>query len=44
MPPFGSALSDQEAAELIDYERGAWANHGKSVTAAEVAAVRARGK
>jgi mono/diheme cytochrome c family protein len=44
MPPFGSALSDQEAAALIDYERGAWSNHGKTVTPAEVAAVRAKGK
>ena len=44
MPPFGSALSDQDVAELIDYERGAWANHGKPVTPASVAAVRAHGK
>ena len=44
MPPFGSALSDQEVADLIDYERSAWANHGKPVTAADVAAVRAHGK
>jgi cytochrome c oxidase cbb3-type subunit 2 len=44
MPPFGSALSDQDVAELIDYERGAWANHGKPAAPADVAAVRARGK
>jgi mono/diheme cytochrome c family protein len=44
MPPFGSALSDQDVAELIDYERGAWANRGKPVTPANVAAVRAHGK
>jgi cytochrome c oxidase cbb3-type subunit 2 len=43
MPPW-SQLSDQDIAAIIDYERSAWNNHGKPVTAAEVAAVRAKGK
>ena len=43
MPPW-SQLSDQDIAAIIDYERSAWDNHGKPVTAAEVAAVRAKGK
>ncbi len=41
MPPFGSVLSDVDIADIIDYERGSWGNHGKLVTAAEVAAERA---
>jgi mono/diheme cytochrome c family protein len=44
MPPFGPQLSDQDVADLIDYERGAWGNHGRPITPAEVAAVRARGQ
>lgn len=44
MPPFGPQLSDQDVADLIDYERGAWGNHGRPITGAEVAAVRARGQ
>jgi cytochrome c oxidase cbb3-type subunit 2 len=44
MPEFGSMLSDEDIANIIDYERGAWGNHGKPVTAKDVAAVRAKGK
>ena len=44
MPEFGSMLSDDDIANIIDYERGAWGNHGKPVTAKDVAAVRAKGK
>jgi cytochrome c oxidase cbb3-type subunit 2 len=44
MPPFGTQLNDQEVAALINYERSAWGNHGKPVTAAEVAAIRSKGK
>ena len=41
MPPFGIALSDRHVADIIDYERTSWGNHGPLVTAREVAAVRA---
>jgi cytochrome c oxidase cbb3-type subunit 2 len=44
MPPWGSQFSDQEVADIIDYERSAWGNHGKPITAADVAAVRAKGE
>jgi cytochrome c oxidase cbb3-type subunit II len=44
MPPLGGQLSDEDIADVIDYERGAWGNHGKLVTVAEVAKVRAAGK
>jgi cytochrome c oxidase cbb3-type subunit 2 len=41
MPPFASTLSDADIAEIIDYERSSWGNHGKPITAAQVAAERA---
>ena len=44
MPEFGSVLSDADIAEIINYERSAWGNHGKHVTAQDVAAERAKGK
>jgi cytochrome c oxidase cbb3-type subunit II len=44
MPPFAATLSDTEIADLIDYERGSWGNHGKSIIAAEVANERAKAK
>jgi cytochrome c oxidase cbb3-type subunit 2 len=44
MPEFGSTLSDADIANIIDYERSSWGNHGKPVTAQEVAAERAKGK
>jgi catalase len=43
MPPWAQ-LSDQDIAAVIDYERSAWDNHGKPITASDVAAVRAKGK
>jgi cytochrome c oxidase cbb3-type subunit 2 len=44
MPPFGATLSDADIASIIDYERTSWGNHGAPVTAAQVAAERAKGK
>jgi mono/diheme cytochrome c family protein len=44
MPPFGSFLNDADIADIIDYQRSAWGNHGKLVTAAQVAAQRGRPK
>lgn len=44
MPPFADTLSDADIADIIDYERSAWGNHGKPVTAAEVTAARSKGK
>ena len=41
MPPFGGILSDAEIADIIDYERSSWGNHGTPVNAAQVAAERA---
>jgi mono/diheme cytochrome c family protein len=40
MPPFGGILDDADLADIIDYERSSWGNHGKLVTAAQVAAQR----
>ena len=42
MPPFAATLSDADIAEIIDYERSSWGNHGKPVAAAQVAAERSR--
>jgi len=44
MPPFGAALSDADIANIVDYERSSWGNHGAPVTAEQVAALRAKGK
>ena len=44
MPPFGPQLTDQDVADLIDYERSAWGNHGRPVSPDEVKKVRARGQ
>jgi len=44
MPPFAAVLSDADIADIVDYERGSWGNHGKPVTAAQVAAERAKSK
>lgn len=41
MPPFGITLSDDQVADIIDYERTSWGNHAPLATAREVAAVRA---
>jgi mono/diheme cytochrome c family protein len=42
MPAFAGALNDAAIADIIDYTRGAWGNHGTPVTAAQVAVERAR--
>lgn len=42
MPPFGSQLSDVQVANVANYERSAWGNHGKHVTADDVAALRGK--
>lgn len=44
MPPFAGMLGDAEIADIIDYERSSWGNHGKPIDAAEVAAERAKAK
>jgi cytochrome c oxidase cbb3-type subunit 2 len=44
MPPFSGTLSDTDVASIVDYERSSWGNHGTAVTAAQVAAVRAKGQ
>lgn len=44
MPPFGPQLTDQDVADLIDYKRSAWGNHGRPVSPDEVKKVRARGQ
>jgi cytochrome c oxidase cbb3-type subunit 2 len=44
MPPFAATLSDTEIADIVDYERSSWGNHGKPVDVAQVAAERAKGK
>jgi mono/diheme cytochrome c family protein len=44
MPPFAGALRDTSIADIINYERSSWGNHGKPVTAAQVSAERARPK
>jgi cytochrome c oxidase cbb3-type subunit 2 len=44
MPDWGTQFNDQQIADIIDYERSAWGNHGKQITAGDVAAVRAKGK
>jgi cytochrome c oxidase cbb3-type subunit II len=41
MPPFRARLSDREVAAIVNFERGAWGNHGRAVTVKEIAAVRA---
>jgi cytochrome c oxidase cbb3-type subunit 2 len=44
MPPFAGSLSDADIANIIDYERSSWGNHGKPITAAEVTAARGQAK
>jgi mono/diheme cytochrome c family protein len=44
MPSFRGNLNDVDMADIIDYERSSWGNHGKLVTAAEVAAQRGQSK
>lgn len=44
MPPFAAQLGDDEIADIINHERSSWGNHAPTVTAAQVAAARAKGK
>jgi mono/diheme cytochrome c family protein len=44
MPPFAGTLGDAEVADIIDYERSSWGNHGKPIVAAQVATERAKTK
>jgi mono/diheme cytochrome c family protein len=44
MPAFAAVLNDADIADIIDYERSSWGNHGKPVTAAQVATERATAK
>jgi cytochrome c oxidase cbb3-type subunit 2 len=44
MPAFGRILDDVNVADIIDYERSSWGNHGRLVSAAQVAAERGRPK
>ena len=44
MPPFSATLNDADIAAIVNYERGAWGNHGLLVTPAQVASERARSK
>ncbi|HEX7382564.1 MAG TPA: cbb3-type cytochrome c oxidase subunit II [Nevskiaceae bacterium] len=41
MPPFGDQFNDVDIANIANYERTSWGNHGKEVTPAEVADIRA---
>lgn len=43
MPPFGTILSDADVANIINYERRSWGNHGVPATVEQVAAERAKG-
>lgn len=42
MPPFAARLNDAEVADIIDYERSSWGNHGTPAIAAQVSAERAK--
>lgn len=42
MPPFAAVLTDQQIADIIDFERTAWGNRAPIVTAQDVAALRAK--
>ena len=42
MPPFAGTLSDADIADIINYERSSWGNHGKPVAAAQGSAERSR--
>jgi cytochrome c oxidase cbb3-type subunit 2 len=44
MPAFGDTLSDGDIANIVNYERSSWGNHGAPVTAEQVAAEHAKGK
>ena len=40
MPPFGSALSDEEVAAVVNHERTNWGNVSSTITASDVQALR----
>ncbi|NYT79850.1 cytochrome c [Alcaligenaceae bacterium] len=42
MPTFAAHLSDAEIADIIGHERTSWGNHAPTITAKDVAAVRAK--
>jgi mono/diheme cytochrome c family protein len=42
MPAFKATLDDADIAAVIDYERGAWGNHGGLIAPEQVASERAR--
>lgn len=42
MPAFAGQLSDEQIADIIDHERTSWGNHGATIAAKDVAAVRAK--
>jgi cytochrome c oxidase cbb3-type subunit 2 len=42
MPPFSGTLNDADIADIINFERRSWGNHGQPVTATQVAAERAK--
>jgi cytochrome c oxidase cbb3-type subunit 2 len=44
MPDFGGTLNDADIANIINYERSSWGNHGKQITDKEVATIRAKGQ
>lgn len=44
MPSFAAQLSDAQVADIIDHERTSWGNHAPTVTAKDVAAIRAKGE
>lgn len=44
MPPFAATLDDGQIADILDYERSSWGNHGKAVIAAQVSSERAKAK
>jgi cytochrome c oxidase cbb3-type subunit 2 len=44
MPPFADTLGDEDIANIINYERSTWGNHGAPATARQVAAERAKGQ
>ena len=40
MPPFGSLLSDEQIAAIINHERSSWGNHGAQVSVPQVEQIR----
>ncbi|HJR12844.1 MAG TPA: cytochrome c [Rhodanobacteraceae bacterium] len=44
MPPFAGQLSDEDIANIVNYERSSWGNHAKPVTSTQVAALRTKGE